>query len=113
MGTTNSKLKIAAGLIGTGVILLLLQHDQSEGGVSGISNLGNTCFLNAILQAFSSCDAFTHFLFKLKPVKKSSEDYDASIVIELSTHSPLNSRILANSMIPMKYFMSSTKASRR
>lgn len=84
MGTANSKLKIAAGLIGGGFFLYFLQYDSSEGGVSGISNMGNTCFLNAILQALSSCDSFTTFLFKLKPVQKSFDDHDACIVMELS-----------------------------
>ena len=83
MGTTNSKLAVSGGLIAAGIILYLFNEDP-EIGVSGISNMGNTCFLNSILQALSSCNKFSQFLFKLKPIQKSSEDYDALIINELS-----------------------------
>ncbi|OMJ94226.1 hypothetical protein SteCoe_2714 [Stentor coeruleus] len=84
MGTVESKIKVSIGLIAGGLFLFIIQDEPNGGSVTGISNMGNTCFLNAILQALSACDSFTKFLFALKPVQKNYEDYDALIVIELS-----------------------------
>lgn len=82
MGTINSKVKIlGSATILSGVLIYLLE-DSSSTGVSGISNLGNTCFLNAILQALSACNTFITFLNSLRPLK-GTEDSDSMVVSEL------------------------------
>lgn len=42
------------------------------GKVSGISNLGYTCFLNSLLQALAACSTFTAWLKEQGKKKKSS-----------------------------------------
>ena len=39
----------------------------------GLKNLGNTCYLNSILQALSSCPSFIHYI---KVINDSSDQLD-------------------------------------
>ena len=82
MGGKYSKaVYIGGALVISGAFYTLMDDSDTE-GVSGISNLGNTCFLNAILQALSACSYFASFLTSLRPLKN-NEDPESQITKEL------------------------------
>ncbi|PIK44928.1 putative ubiquitin carboxyl-terminal hydrolase 20 [Apostichopus japonicus] len=41
-----------------------LQDERNVRGLTGMRNLGNTCYLNAGIQALSNCPPFTHFFLE-------------------------------------------------
>lgn len=67
MGNQQSKaILLVTGFLGLSLIWVNLNdaEDNPEGG-GGIINLGNTCFLNALLQAFASSQAFVSYIQSL------------------------------------------------
>ena len=43
-------------------------------GITGLYNIGNTCYMNAVLQCLNNCVPFRKFVTKILPYKKLSED---------------------------------------
>mgnify|MGYP000170185942 CR=1 FL=1 len=73
---------LALGGIGIGLLCVAL-IDGSSKGLYGIYNIGNTCFLNSLLQALGSCKSFRDYIKNLHPKAHSAEDSDAIIVKHL------------------------------
>ena len=59
---------------------------MEENGLSGLINIGNTCYINSIIQCLSNCDIFRDYIFNdkfiehiLYTLKKDDIDYEKSI----------------------------------
>jgi len=66
MGNQQSKaVLLVTGFLGLSLIWVNLQDAEDFQGGGGIINLGNTCFLNALLQAFASSQAFVAYIQSL------------------------------------------------
>ena len=50
--------------------LLNTSNVKSKTSVSGLTNFGQTCYLNALLQALSSCQSFSSYLKNAKSHSK-------------------------------------------
>lgn len=81
MGSTQSVVVGASVMAGFGLISLSLAPSMSDSGVFGIANLGNTCFLNALLQGFSACGGFMRYLESFASLRAC--DDEGAIVSEL------------------------------
>mmetsp|Transcript_39401 Transcript_39401/g.68270 ORF Transcript_39401/g.68270 Transcript_39401/m.68270 type:complete len:619 (-) Transcript_39401:19-1875(-) len=57
------------------------EKDESEKGINarGLKNLGNTCFLNSVLQALSSCPSFTEHIKSLSELGNNSGKFSNSV----------------------------------
>eukprot|EP01032_Pedospumella_encystans_P017381 gene17381-19804_t len=57
------------------------EKDESEKGINarGLKNLGNTCFLNSVLQALSSCPSFTEHIKSLSVLGSNSRKFSNSV----------------------------------
>ncbi len=47
---------------------------RNERGISGLYNLGNTCYMNSVLQCLNNCYPFRKFIINILPNKKLPED---------------------------------------
>eukprot|EP00697_Spironema_sp_BW2_P009261 gnl/Spiro4/24099_TR11946_c0_g1_i1.p1 gnl/Spiro4/24099_TR11946_c0_g1~~gnl/Spiro4/24099_TR11946_c0_g1_i1.p1 ORF type:complete len:907 (+),score=129.00 gnl/Spiro4/24099_TR11946_c0_g1_i1:398-3118(+) len=59
--------------VGEAVVEEMPDHKTTL-GLTGLSNLGNTCFMNSILQSMYMTDAFTHQLFSLERVTEAASE---------------------------------------
>ena len=86
MGNQQSKtVLLVTGFLGLSLIWFNLNDaDDYPSGSGGIINLGNTCFLNALLQAFSANQSFVTYIQSLNCyVVEDTPDHDFAIVSSL------------------------------
>ena len=58
------------------------EQEQNGTGLTGLANLGNTCFMNTAIQCLTHSDEFNKFLDTKKYEKKLNKNIDSLILVE-------------------------------
>ena len=56
-------------------------EEKPKLGIVGLCNMGNTCYLNSVLQILSNLDDFRNFLFNCDFVSNLKKDLDESLFV--------------------------------
>ena len=62
---------------------LIVKEEKSKLGVVGLNNMGNTCYLNAVIQSLSNLDDFRKFIISGEFIGKLRGELDDSLFYQV------------------------------